>query len=180
MTVFTRAAAIAALLLAAACGGEPEVLEPDSTTATSRASAMPPPPLPAAAKEDSESGAATFVLFWVNTSHYASISGDWESLARISSADCISCSNLLSVYKDAAARGGAFTGGEQTLADVTAERSPDGNVVLVRAESTIASGTFKESRTATPRPVAEEITRVTYRVERDGEEWKMAEFAVDE
>lgn len=136
--------------------------------------------MPTEAQANSESGAATFVLFWVNTSHYASISGDYEALARISDPECVSCSKLIDVYRETWENGGSFSGGEQTLSDVTAERSADGRAVLVRAESTIAPGTYAETRSAAPQPVAREVTRVSYRVERLDGAWTMTEFALDD
>lgn len=179
LSVITRTAAIAALLLASACSGQPEVLEPDPTSTTSSRSTTPPAK-PDAAAEDSPSGAATFVLFWVETAHYASITGEIDVLEEISTDDCVSCSALISNLSETYARGGSFSGGARSLDDVSVEESDETRDLLVHTVSNIAKSTHRRSSSASAEPIPAESSRVSYRVTRIGSEWRMKEFALDE
>lgn len=180
LTVFTRAAAIAALLFAAACGGEPEVLEPDPTSDRTTSSDVVAPEKPAAADEDSESGAATFALYWTDVSDYASLTGDTDELEDISASDCAGCSEYIEYYRELYGAGGRLTGGLQTLSDVTTRPSDDGKVVLVRATVSLAPGTVRETAGAREAETQAERNRVVFRVSRDRDAWVMAELALDE
>lgn len=182
MTVFARIAAVAALLLAAACSGGPEVLEPDptSTSSNSPRNGAVLPKKPALADEDSDSGAATFALYWVRMAHYASLTGDVEELKRVSTSDCVSCSKLIETFETTYARGGSYKGGERSFSDVSVETSPTTSDLLVRTTSEIAESTFTRDSESEPEKVAAESVPVSYRVSRIDGTWKMKEFAVDE
>lgn len=70
----TFALAVAATLLLASCTDNPKPIEP-KPSATSK-STPSKPTLPAKASEDTPSGAATFVGYWVETFNYAAQTGD--------------------------------------------------------------------------------------------------------
>jgi hypothetical protein len=78
--------AIAALLLLASCTDEPEPIEPKKSEAA-RPSA---PSFPRRAREDTPSGAATFVGYWVSTFNYAAQTGDADPMRQYAP-DCRPC-----------------------------------------------------------------------------------------
>lgn len=91
-TTATITAALAALLLITSCTGQPEVIEPDpkpsnSSSATPGATA---PRLPKEASEQSASGAANYVRFWMSTFNYAAMTSDTEHLEEMSR-ECKTC-----------------------------------------------------------------------------------------
>jgi len=66
---------LAVLLTLGACSSDPEPKEP-KRTATSATPTASPPTMPAQAKEDTPSGAANFVNYFVATFNYAARTGD--------------------------------------------------------------------------------------------------------
>jgi len=80
---------LAVLLTLGACSSDPEPKEP-KRTATSAVPTATPPTMPAQAKEDTPSGAATFVTYFVDTFNYAARTGDATPLTEVSP-DCEPC-----------------------------------------------------------------------------------------
>ncbi len=83
-----------AVLVLPACGREPTPIEPTATAAAPSSptgtSKPKPPTLPAAAKRNDETGAANFVLYWVEAFNYAARTGDSVEMRRFA-ADCKVC-----------------------------------------------------------------------------------------
>jgi thiol-disulfide isomerase/thioredoxin len=82
----TLALAIAAVLLLASCADDPEPIEPK----TSSSGTPSEPVLPDSAREDSPSGAANFVDYWVSTFNYGARTGKVE-LMLSHAGDCKPC-----------------------------------------------------------------------------------------
>lgn len=82
------ALAIASLLLLTSCTGEPTPIEP-KPSATAKPS-VTPPAMPKTANEDTPSGAATFVGYWVSTFNYAAQTGDAGPMKKLSK-ECKPC-----------------------------------------------------------------------------------------
>ena len=80
------ALAIAALLLLASCSDDPEPIEPK----TSASRTPTEPVLPDSAREDTPSGAANFVDYWVATFNYGAQTGNVE-LMLSHAGDCEPC-----------------------------------------------------------------------------------------
>ena len=78
------------LLTLGACSSDPEPKEP-KRTATSATPTASPPTMPAPAKEDTPSGAATFVNYFVATFNYAARTGDTTPMTR-AAPNCKPCS----------------------------------------------------------------------------------------
>jgi Family of unknown function (DUF6318) len=173
-----------AMLFLVACSGPSEIVEPE-TTHTSRASQSPttstvPPTKPSEAGKRSSSGAATFVLYWVETAHYVSLTGEVGALREISLGSCRSCSKLEDHFASVYAQGGSYTGGERSLDDVSVQTSKSTNDVLVATKTFIGESRFRPERSARARTIPSELSPVVYRVSWTETGWRMKEFAVDD
>jgi hypothetical protein len=82
---------LAVLLTLGACSSDPEPKEP-KRTATSATPTATPPTMPAQAKEDTPSGAATFVNYFVGTFNYAARTGNATPMTN-ASPNCEPCLN---------------------------------------------------------------------------------------
>jgi len=85
------------LLTLGACSSEPAPKEP-KRTATSAAPTATPPTMPPQAKEDTPSGAATFVSYFVGTFNYAARTGDAE-LMRKAAPGCDTCNKYAADFE---------------------------------------------------------------------------------
>lgn len=72
------ALAIATLVLISSCTDDPEPIEPKTTATPSQAPTEPV--MPDTAKEDTPSGAANFVDYWVSTFNYGAQTGNVEPM----------------------------------------------------------------------------------------------------
>jgi hypothetical protein len=83
-------AALVALLLVAGCGGDPHPKEPKSSATASATPTITAPTMPAQAKEDTPSGAANFVDYFVRAFNYAAQTGDGQPMLAVA-AKCKPC-----------------------------------------------------------------------------------------
>ncbi len=178
MSFVTRAAAVAAFLLASACSGEPEILEPDPSASSSVDQELSEPGRPRGLDDATESGAATFALYWVQVSDYAAATGDTSRLAEISAKSCDPCNDFINLYRTTHKAGGSFSGGKQDFADVSVRRV-SANKMFVYAKVTAQRGLVKSSSDASPSPEPGGTDSVVYTVVRSGSEWKMAHQALE-
>jgi len=82
------ALAVAALLLVGSCTDDPEPIEPKKSATPSPAATEPA--MPDSAREDTPSGAANFVDYWVSTFNYGAKTGDVEPMLKDAS-ECKPC-----------------------------------------------------------------------------------------
>src|SRR5580765_89757 len=90
--------ALAAVTLLVACSHSPTPMEPKHDTPATTTAPKPtaaPPTMPAAAKRHDATGAANFVLYWVNVSNYAATTGDTQRLREISDPKCEGCNRYI-------------------------------------------------------------------------------------
>jgi hypothetical protein len=92
----TIALAIATLLLLGACTDDPEPIEPEPSKSSEPAAVAPT--MPASAKEDTPSGAANFVAYWVATFNYGAQTGDVEPMLS-QAGKCKPCNGYASDFK---------------------------------------------------------------------------------
>jgi hypothetical protein len=113
-----------AMLAVGACSSDPEPKEPkpSTTSATPTATA---PTMPAQAKEDTPSGAATYVQYFVDTFNYAAQTGD-VGLMRAAAPRCKPCNAYADDFQSQKAAGGLAESPVWTLSDVAigASRRP--------------------------------------------------------
>lgn len=79
---------VSAALLLAACSHAPEPIEPKHdrpARTTAPAPSATPPMMPAAAKRHDATGAANFVLYWVNAFNYGATTGDTAPMREYAS-----------------------------------------------------------------------------------------------
>jgi len=91
------ALAIAAVLLLASCSDDPEPIEPK----TSASGTTSEPVLPDSAREDSPSGAANFVDYWVTTFNYGAQTGNVEPMLS-HAGDCKPCKGYAKEFRQLA------------------------------------------------------------------------------
>jgi hypothetical protein len=90
------ALAIAAALLLGSCANEPEPIEPMESP--SPPASPTPPPLPKKARENTPSGAATFVDYWVSAFNYAARTGDVGPMRRAAE-NCSPCNGYADRFR---------------------------------------------------------------------------------
>ena len=116
------ALAIAALVLLSSCTDEPEPIEPKDTASPSQAPTEPA--MPDSAKEDTPSGAANFVDYWVSTFNYGAQTGDVDPMLS-RAGECKPCrgyaKDFRALTEDRRASGPAWT---LTNVRVGASRNP--------------------------------------------------------
>lgn len=95
------ALAAAALLLLASCTDDPEPIEP-KRPATSSPEATEPA-MPDSAREDTPSGAANFVDYWVSTFNYGAQTGDVKPMLSHAD-DCKPCKGYASDFRSLQAK----------------------------------------------------------------------------
>ena len=122
------ALAIAALLLLASCSDDPEPIEPK----TSASRTPTEPVLPDSAREDTPSGAANFVDYWVATFNYGAQTGNVE-LMLSHAGECEPCKGYAKDFRSLPAKKRA-KGQAWTLTNVRVgpERDPIEVVANVR------------------------------------------------
>lgn len=169
--------AAALLLVLGACSGEPEVLEPDPSASSAEQPSVPEQP--DVAGEESDSGAATFVRYWLDTSDYAALSGDTKTLRRLSDPACGGCFEYIDLYERTYEAGGYFRGGEQAMEDVSVRDEGSGRR-LVFAEVSLSDGAFKKDEKSTEVDTQASSNRVAFTVEYRNDQWLMTEQAVED
>jgi len=121
-------------LLLGACTDDPAPKEPTGTASATASRPAPTATLPAMpdqAKEDTNSGAAAFVHYWVDVLNYAVATGDIDELSRISSPDCEGCQEYISAIREMYDRGGYHVGGEWSVENVEVATTPDSRLVTI-------------------------------------------------
>jgi hypothetical protein len=167
------ALAVAALMLLASCSDDPEPIEPTATASEQPTSA---PAMPDAAREDTPSGAATFVSYWVEVSNFASQTGDTEELTRISDKNCKGCETYIDLYEKTYAAGGYFRGSEWRLSEVQVE--PRGNEHLVFAHVDAPVGTFKTAKNSEVQRGNEENSDLVFGVSYVDDSWRLTQLGL--
>jgi hypothetical protein len=87
--------------------------------APSSAGAAAAPRLPSSATERSLQGGAEFVRYWYSVFTSAEATGDVTELARVTSADCVSCNEAVAAIRSGYADGGSMRGGAYLVRKVT-------------------------------------------------------------
>ncbi|GAA0970167.1 hypothetical protein GCM10009562_05560 [Nocardioides aquaticus] len=153
------AGAVAALILGAAgCAGDPEPrFAPPSGEASPSASES----------EESELTPAETVEAWVAARNGALGSGDVLAAARLQSADCSTCANLIEPIVEIYGNGGRFETNGWQLKNV----SVNGN--RVEADVLIAGGTTVSSAGAAPNAYKPEMRRMFVVLGREGAAWRI-------
>jgi hypothetical protein len=111
--------AIAATLLLASCTEDPKPIEP-KPSASAKPSATEPN-FPARAREDTPSGAATFVGYWVSTFNYAARTGNAAPMREFAG-KCKPCNRYARKF-ESLPRDKRPTGRAWTLKEVSVEPS---------------------------------------------------------
>jgi len=168
------ALAIAALLLLASCSDDPEPIEPTASPSRSKTSSAPA--MPNEARENTPSGAATFVSYWVDVSNIASQTGDTKELVRISNEDCAGCRTYIKLYEETYAAGGYFKGSEWRLSDVKVQ--PGGTEHLVFAHVDAPVGTFKRTSDSKLERGNQEDSDLVFGVSFSAGEWHLTQLGL--
>lgn len=112
--------------LLAGCTGDDASADPspDETSSSSEPAEettepdVEAPELPEAATEQSEAGAEAFVRYFVDVFNHMQMTGETQSLADISQAECEPCSAGVEYAETTYDSGGRFTGGELSIGDL--------------------------------------------------------------
>lgn len=174
--------AIGVALVLAACSDDPVPKEPDTTAAPTSSSASPattPPPLPEEAKVHTASGAASFAIYWIDVSTFASVTGDTSELTQISDKKCQGCTTYVDLYEQVYEAGGHIEGSVQRLSEMSVS-SPDPDVVIVRATHSMSEGIVLNSSESAEIKTKASTARVSFRAEWADDGWMMTGFAADE
>jgi hypothetical protein len=174
-----------ALISLPACGRAPTPIEPttkastpSSGPSTEATSTLKPPALPAAAKRNDETGAANFVLYWVNLSNYASHTGDTERLSAITDEACTGCQRYIQLYEKTYARGGYFKGSDWKLSKISVERGTDES--LVRAHVSAPVGQFREDSGSPTKNGNDEDADLAFGVQWRGGSWRLTQLGLQD
>jgi hypothetical protein len=171
----TFALAIATLLLLGACTDDPEPIEPKPSDSTgSRASV---PELPKEAREDTPSGAATFVNYWVKVSNFASQTGDTKELRRISDDGCDGCRTYIELYEETYAAGGYFQGSEWKLSRVKVQPGDSEHLVFAHVDARI--GKFKRTSDSKVKRGNQEDSDLVFGVSFVKNEWTLTQLGLE-
>jgi hypothetical protein len=122
------ALALAALLLVGSCTDDPQPIEPKKSATPSLATTEPA--MPDSAREDTPSGAANFVDYWVSTFNYGAQTGDVEPMLKDAS-ECKPCKGYASDFRSLPAKKRA-NGPAWTLTNVRV--GPDRDPIEVVAD----------------------------------------------
>ena len=164
---------IAALVLLTGCTDDPEPIEPP---ASPRVSATQPA-MPSKARENTASGAATFVSYWVEVSNYASQTGNTRELTRISDEECEGCRSYIDLYEETYAAGGYFKGSEWRLSNV--EVQPGASEHLVFAHVNAPVGTFKTTGDSRVERGNQEDSDLVFGVSFSASEWRVTQLGLE-
>lgn len=173
-----------ALALLPACGREPQPIEPTSNLPTTHAAnyhaptgTPTPPALPKIARRKDATGAANFVLYWVDVSNYAAVTGDTKLLRTISDPRCDGCNRYIHLYEKTYAAGGYIEGGTDHLDAISTELGTSETFVRARVNST--HGQFKASRKAEAEKTPAESTTIVFAVRQSVRGWSMTQIGLD-
>jgi hypothetical protein len=165
---------IALLLLLGSCTGEPEPIEP--TTSTSSSSKPAPPQLPESAEEETPSGAANFVSFWLDVSNYSARTGDTTPLEEISRGDCAGCDRYIDLYRSIYAKGGFIKGARRSISTIDLKvRDRD---IVIRGKVRVSEGTYRNTKNSPQRTSKADVTEVEFAVVRMDRRWMMSQIGL--
>ena len=167
------ALAIASLVLLTACTDDPGPIEP---TASPSLSPTTPPAMPNKARENTPSGAATFVSYWVEVSNFASQTGDTKELKRISDGDCEGCRTYIDLYEDTYAAGGYFRGSEWRLSEVEVQPGASEHLVFAHVDAPV--GTFKRASDSTVERGNQEDSDLVFGVSFSADKWHVTQLGL--
>lgn len=175
--------ACAVITLLPACDRSPKPIEPTdaASTASIKVPDSPtltekPPTMPAAAKRNDETGAANFVLYWVEVSNYAAVTGNTKLLREISAPSCEGCRRYIELYERTYAAGGYFKAGVNRLGDMEAQEANDGTYVT--GNLIAAPGRYRVDRRGAEKESLAEETPVTFLARFDGRGWSMIDLGL--
>jgi hypothetical protein len=166
--------AIAAVLLLASCTDDPKPIEPKATDATNPTAVAPE--MPREASENTPTGAANFVSYWVEVSNFAAHTGDTKELRRISDTKCQGCRTYIDLYEDTYAAGGYFKGSDWRLSEV--EVKPGDSEHLVFAHVDAPTGTFKRSSSSRVERGNQENSDLAFGVSFAKGEWRLTQLGL--
>jgi hypothetical protein len=119
---------VAAVLLLASCTDDPDPIEPKPSVSSTQAATEPA--MPDSAREDTPSGAANFVDYWVSTFNYGARTGNVEPMLS-HAGDCKPCKRYASDFRSLPAKKRA-SGQAWTLTNVRV--GPDRDPIEVVAD----------------------------------------------
>ena len=166
------ALAIATLLLLSSCTDDPEPIEPTASPSLSPTR----PAMPNKAQENTPSGAATFVSYWVEVSNFASQTGNTKELTRISDEECKGCKTYIDLYEETYAAGGYFKGSEWRLSEVEVQPGDSEHLVFAHVDAPV--GTFKRSGDSRLERGNQEDSDLIFGVSFSADEWRVTQLGL--
>jgi hypothetical protein len=132
--------------------------------------------MPDKARENTPSGAATFVFYWVEVSNFASQTGDTKKLTRISDRGCEGCHTYIDLYDETYADGGYFRGSEWHLSDVKVQPGASEHLVFAHVDAPV--GTFKRASDSEVERGNQEDSDLVFGVSFSADGWRMTQLGL--
>lgn len=168
------ALAIATLVLVSSCTDDPMPIEPTTSTAPSPTPTTPE--LPESAEEETPSGAADFVSFWLDVSNYSARTGDTAPLEEISRDDCAGCDRYIDLYRSIYAKGGSISGVRRSISKVDLKvRDRD---IVISGDVRVRGGTYRDTKDSPERVSKPDVTEVAFAVVRVDGKWSMSQIGL--
>ena len=165
---------IATLVLVTGCTDDPEPIEP--TTSNPSSPKPTTPELPESAEEETPTGAADFVSFWLEVSNYSAQTGDTTPLEEISRDDCAGCDRYIDLYRSIYSKGGFISGVRRSISKVDLKvRDRD---VVISGDVRASGGTYRDTKSSPKRISKPEVTEVAFAVVRVDGKWSMSQMGL--
>jgi len=145
--------------------------ESESASASPTPTTPPPPTMPPRAAKHTDRGAIAFALHFVEVLNYTATTGDASELRRISTPDCESCLNIISVTESAYANGGYIRGSGWSVDSYSVLAPDEGPQRIVSLKVDTAAQRYRPSTKEPEKLIKRGRGRVTLHLKSTGGSW---------